>query len=128
MLRLFAKEALIAFLLRRDEAAPETAASLAHVRGLRDVVELRLTPGGAAGVWACPVTGLEMTGLHRFLAMVPCGCVVSERAFREVPADTCHKCAGPVAGTLVLNGTQVGGGAALICAGGGVTPCVGGAR
>ena len=46
--------------------------------------------------WVCPVTMLEANGKSRFLAMRPCGCVLSERALKEVPSVTCLKCSKPI--------------------------------
>ena len=45
--------------------------------------------------WVCPVTILEMNGKNRFYALRPCGCVLSERALKEVPSSTCLKCSKP---------------------------------
>ncbi|KAK8399359.1 hypothetical protein O3P69_003461 [Scylla paramamosain] len=39
--------------------------------------------------------GLEMNGRHRFAFVWTCGCVLSERALREVPTETCHRCGAP---------------------------------
>ena len=65
-----------------------------------------------AAQYVCPVTGLEMSGRYRYMMMkimwrvygkgsfhLPyrfaflrsCGCVLSERALKEVPSETCHK-------------------------------------
>lgn len=46
--------------------------------------------------WVCPVTMLEANGKNRFFAMRPCGCVLSERALKEVPSVNCLKCSKPV--------------------------------
>ncbi|GAA5850701.1 hypothetical protein JCM9279_006396 [Rhodotorula babjevae] len=115
--RMYNKDALIAHLL-----APSPAASpygldghqvAGHIRSLRDVVTLRLTPNpaldsaasgtvadkddeailaGAAGAsdrpppaaFVCPVSLREMNGSVRFVYRVPCGCVVSDSALREL--------------------------------------------
>ena len=36
--------------------------------------------------------GIEMNGKYKFYALWTCGCVLSERAFKEVESDTCHSC------------------------------------
>lgn len=36
--------------------------------------------------------GLEMNGKHKFCALWGCGCVISERAMKEVETDICHNC------------------------------------
>jgi len=42
--RLYNKEAVLNFLLSRDEYPPEKAATVSHIRSLKDVVQLNLTP------------------------------------------------------------------------------------
>ena len=68
-----------------------------------------------AAQYVCPVTGLEMSGRYRcvhgssrmydvcmvkghftffsyrFAFLRGCGCVLSERALKEVPSENCHK-------------------------------------
>lgn len=44
-----------------------------------------------AARYICPVTSLEMNGKYRFAFVWTCGCVVSERALKEVPSPICHK-------------------------------------
>lgn len=104
--RMYNKEEVLTRLLDRT-AEP----AMAHIRGLKDVKELGLTPnpadepsgpltGDAApeqltAKHVCPVTGLEMNGRHRFSFVWTCGCVLSERALREVPSETCHRCGAP---------------------------------
>ncbi|MPC07541.1 replication termination factor 2-like [Portunus trituberculatus] len=104
--RMYNKEEVLTRLLDRS-AEP----AMAHIRGLKDVKELGLTPnpsqvpagpltGDAApeqltAEHVCPVTGLEMNGRHRFSFVWTCGCVLSERALREVPTETCHRCGAP---------------------------------
>src|ERR1700678_4071398 len=46
--------------------------------------------------WCCPITMLEANGKNRFFAMRPCGCVLSERALKEVPSTTCLHCGKPI--------------------------------
>ncbi|CAG2054017.1 unnamed protein product, partial [Timema podura] len=41
--------------------------------------------------YICPVIGLEMNGKFKFVFVWSCGCVVSERALKEVKTKTCHK-------------------------------------
>lgn len=38
------------------------------------------------------VLGLEMNGKYKFCLLWSCGCVMSERALKELEADTCHNC------------------------------------
>jgi hypothetical protein len=43
----------------------------------------------AGNKYQCPVAGISMNGLHRFVYPLYCGCVVSEKALREAPSSTC---------------------------------------
>ena len=74
MFRLYNKESLLLALLDKKNL-PEVAS---HIRSLKDVVVLQLTPNPAykavakamsavkqAAEYVCPVSGLEMTGHHR---------------------------------------------------------------
>ena len=38
----------------------------------------------------CPVLGVEMNGKFRFCFIWTCGCVMSERALREIKTSVCH--------------------------------------
>ncbi len=44
------------------------------------------------GAFYCPVTLLEMNGLHPFSVISPCGCVISDRALKEVKSSVCLRC------------------------------------
>ncbi|KAL1433686.1 hypothetical protein MTO96_012224 [Rhipicephalus appendiculatus] len=105
--RLYNKEAVIEHLLSKD-ASCEAAK---HIRSMKDIVELKPTenPGYKrrnadkgdeyvdlrASRFICPVVGLEMNGKYRFCYLRQCGCVLSERALKEVKSEVCHKCAKP---------------------------------
>ena len=107
--RLYNKEAVIQHLLNKDE--PQSNQVAAHIRSLKDIVELNLTENDsyrkgaeqsgeyvdvADAPYICPMIGLEMNGKYKFLYFRQCGCVISERALKEVKSDTCHKCGKPV--------------------------------
>ncbi|XP_041483879.1 replication termination factor 2-like [Lytechinus variegatus] len=101
--RLYNKEAVLEFLL--DKSNSESAQ---HLKSLKDVKQLNLTDNPAykghkgdkgdgyvdrqTAPYICPVTGLEMNGKYRFCFLWRCGCVVSEKAFKEVKSTVCHKC------------------------------------
>ncbi|CAL1537574.1 unnamed protein product [Lymnaea stagnalis] len=127
--RLYNKESVLEFLLDRSKF--EIASQLEHLRGLKDVKELNLTDnpesrskdadkGGQfdpnISDFICPVVGLVMSGTFKFCFLWSCGCVVSERALREVKSETCHKvqinvfCCGKAFkgddDVIVLNGTE----------------------
>lgn len=116
--RLYSKVSLIEALLNK-ETMPESAK---HIKNLKDVKNLNLTPnpvhntadkkGGAtetsSAPYICPVIGLEMSGKFRFVAIWSCGCVFSERALKEVPTITCHKCqkAFTTDDVVIINGNE----------------------
>lgn len=95
---------LKAFHLRED------VPGLATFNSMKDIKELNLkeitendqdrpaTSSDTRPAWVqfcCPITGLEMNGKYKFMFSWQCGCVISERALREVPNDNrcivCHK-------------------------------------
>ncbi|XP_065889306.1 replication termination factor 2-like [Dysidea avara] len=114
--RLFNKEALLLALLDKSNL-PDLAK---HIRSLKDVRELSLTANPShkeqrnadtctdTAPYICPVTGLEMSGRYRFSYLRTCGCVVSERALKEAPSESCYKCGKPFAADDVvpINGTE----------------------
>lgn len=110
--RLYNKDSVIEFLLKRD-TFPGDAAD--HIRSLKDVIELKLTQRTDCPVTAdvtpfiCPVVGLEMNGKYRFCYLRKCGCVMSERAMKEVKSENCHRCAAPFDAdndVIVINGCE----------------------
>jgi len=115
---LYNKESVIQALINKN--MPE---SFSHVERLKDVIELRLTrnpeaeralvvtqdnPDDFVASWICPITGLEMNGMHRFVTLRSCGCVVTERALLAVTSGECLVCAAPYTpdDVLVLNGSD----------------------
>lgn len=92
--RLYNKEAVLNFLLNRDSASDVQKNVMRHIRKLKDLKELKMTKPAVvlACSWVCPITGLEMNGLHKFLYLSTCGCVLSDRAIREVPSQACQQC------------------------------------
>ncbi|XP_070165522.1 replication termination factor 2 [Polyergus mexicanus] len=105
--RLYSKEAVLEGLLDRN-TLPESAV---HIKHLKDVRNLSLTPNpafdgdkaekgdgytdGGKSPYICPVIGLEMNGKYKFCFLWSCGCVMSERALKEIKSMTCHKCQQP---------------------------------
>ncbi|XP_040292013.1 replication termination factor 2 [Bufo bufo] len=105
--RLYNKDAVIEFLLDKSPEKPH-ADSAAHIKSIKNVIELNLTnnpawkgdKGNTKGdtydeqraQFICPVVGLEVNGKHRFCVLRNCGCVFSERALKEIKTDICHKC------------------------------------
>ncbi|XP_011631230.1 protein RTF2 homolog [Pogonomyrmex barbatus] len=114
---LYSKESVLEGLLDRT-TLPESAI---HIKNLKDVRNLNLTPNpafdgnkaekgdgynnGGKSPYICPVIGLEMNGKYKFCFLWSCGCVMSERALKEVKSLTCHKCQQPFEETdiVILN-------------------------
>lgn len=104
-------------LLDRD-TLPESAV---HIKNLKDIKNLNLTPNpafngnkaekgdcyvdGGKSPYICPVIGLEMNGKYKFCFLWTCGCVMSERALKEVKTSVCHRCQQPFteADIVILN-------------------------
>ncbi len=99
--RLYNKEAIIEKLL--DESKYTTSAA-EHIRKLKDVRVLKLTPTpkelqshelssglieNSAESFCCPIMGQEMNGSYPFVYSWECGCVVSKRAFDAVKDSNC---------------------------------------
>ncbi|XP_034950409.1 replication termination factor 2-like [Chelonus insularis] len=104
--KLYSKEAVIEGLLDRS-ILPESAV---HIKTLKDVKSLNLTPNPAyddakiekgddyshnKSPYICPVIGLEMNGKYKFCFLWTCGCVMSERALKQVKTTVCHQCQTP---------------------------------
>lgn len=87
---LFNKQALLEALLAR--ALPP---KFAHISSLKDVVGCRFSQD-ERGARFCPVTMLELNGKHPFVVMRGCGCVLSERAVRQVQSRECLVCGAQV--------------------------------
>ncbi|XP_071807928.1 replication termination factor 2-like [Asterias amurensis] len=115
--RLYNKESVLEYLLDKT-----TSDSAQHIRSLRDVKELNLSINPAfekqgkkkgdvylendIAQYICPVSGLQMNGHYRFCFLWSCGCVLSEKALKEVKSDVCHKCGSEydVEDAVILNG------------------------
>jgi len=117
--RFYKKEAVIELLLDRNQLtgrfSPEIHETCFHIRNMKDVTELNLTlnPNCAKDAkpvvmlngsavesgtvdgsqFHCPITGLEMSGRYRFVFFLTCGCVVSERAAKNI--SNCPLCNKP---------------------------------
>ncbi|XP_038208287.1 replication termination factor 2 [Zerene cesonia] len=114
--RLYSKSSVLEALLDK-ESKPE---SINHIKNLKDIKDLKLTKNpaykktehtdGAVGEgsapYICPISGLEMTGKFRFIFLWSCGCVLAERALKEVRQNLCHMCQQPFTenDVVVLNG------------------------
>ncbi|XP_077296312.1 replication termination factor 2 [Arctopsyche grandis] len=117
--RLYTKSTLIEYLLDKSN----TLENMKHIKSLKDVRDLKLTKNPAykdkaektegaiderGAPYICPVIGLEMSGKFKFIFIWSCGCVMSERAFKEVKMKLCHLCMEPfeTCDVVVINGAE----------------------
>lgn len=115
--RLYSKQNVIEQLLEKDKMPESTK----HIKSLKDIKNLNLTTNPAfkdednqSGLdtrnapFICKLIGLEMSGKFRFIALWSCGCVYSERAFKETKSSTCPICQQPYTkdDIVILNGTD----------------------
>ena len=97
----------------------------AHIRRLKDVVDLNLavnpdyTPkytGDSANYWQqdilggkyiCPITKEVVGGKTHFCYLRTCGCVMAEKAIKEIPSSTCLVCGKPFTedDVILINGS-----------------------
>ncbi|XP_076233601.1 replication termination factor 2 [Calliopsis andreniformis] len=112
--RLYSKESVLEGLLDRS-TLPESAQ---HIKTLKDVKNLNLTANpafesnvaekgdcytdGGKSPYICPVIGLEMNGKYKFCFLWSCGCVMSERALKQVKTTICHQCQQPFTATDIV--------------------------
>ena len=89
------KEAVLQGLLSKSLGEP-----FSHITRLRDVKTLVLKRGGAGKdghkvFYECPVTGVELNGSQPFSIVWSTGCVVSEKAIKEVGVEQLQDEYGP---------------------------------
>jgi hypothetical protein len=110
---LFDAEAALLFLSSKAEARP----GLEHLSKRKHLTLLKTQsasgPAAASAgssattdfaedkepVFQCPITGLQATGRHEFVALRPCGHVVAARLLHETPQDRCWVCDTPFVAT-----------------------------
>ncbi|SPO29221.1 related to Protein C20orf43 [Ustilago trichophora] len=130
--KLYNKDALLSHLLSRHEASTTSSSakpvdSIPHIRGLKDITELKLTPntlyqppapgssndGASVYPFACPLSGKQMDGNQRFVYIATCGCAMSATGLKttigatpDQPEETpCPVCAKPFnASSLLVKG------------------------
>lgn len=121
--RLYSKQNIIEQLLEKEKKLE----SIKHIRTIKDIKTLKLTPNPAFTVeektvglldtrhapYICRLIGLEMSGKFRFVGLWSCGCVISERALKQIKRNdsgdsTCPLCLEPfsVEDVVVLNGSE----------------------
>jgi hypothetical protein len=94
--------------------SPHKLNQFKHIRSLKDTIPCSISfpnPAGSAKElldspdpgssehknFVCPITGVPGNGKYHFLLMRNCGCVLSERAVKEVPSNSCLVCHKPFA-------------------------------
>jgi len=96
--KLYNKDAIIEFLLDRS-AFGDGEEICGHIRSLKDVKTLSLTPNGTLkselldssvdrGLFICPLNFKEMTGVVPFVYLSTCGCVFSQAGLKAVSSST----------------------------------------
>ncbi|XP_055376596.1 replication termination factor 2 [Condylostylus longicornis] len=116
--RLYSKQNIIEALLDKEKI-PET---ISHIKSLKDIKDLNLTANPAYkdsdkteglldprnAPFICKLIGIEMSGKFRFIALWSCGCVFSERAFKQIKTGICALCqtAYSEEDVVILNGTD----------------------
>lgn len=104
---LFNKDSIIEYILDSRISTSSTSVErscsyhiVRHIKSLKDVTELKLTTvssksdqgteSSSSQKFACPITNLEMNGKYKFCYLKTCGCVVSDRALKQIPGQ--HQC------------------------------------
>lgn len=122
---LYNKDAIIEHLLEsKVSPSSTTPLTVSHIKSLKDVKELKLkeksnfdkTHQASSGSeqfkaqFVCPISGLDVNGKYKFFYILTCGCVISERALKEVPNEKncilCSKTYDPELDLIVLNGDE----------------------
>jgi len=95
---LYNKSSVIEFLLNKD-----TNYKFNHIKSIKHVLPLRIKPVEAKDrkkedalvrpIFVCPITALPASGRYRFVYMKKCGCVLSEKAVKELSSTNCLNCA-----------------------------------
>jgi len=105
---LYDKEAALKqlILVREKSDARNKAFEMSHLRRHKDLVDCKLffdKDGGKQAkneerrFFSCPITNVIANGSRKFVAMRTCGCVLAEKALREMPASsTCLVCSTPL--------------------------------
>uniref|UniRef100_A0A5S6QBG5 Replication termination factor 2 n=1 Tax=Trichuris muris TaxID=70415 RepID=A0A5S6QBG5_TRIMR len=120
--KLYNKEAVIEALIRKKTGI--VCEGLDCIDSLKDIKELTLTKNPAydtkseevvggchdfnVAEYMCPIAGVEMNGNHRFVVLWSCGCVISEKALKEIESSACGNCGIPYSAddVIVIYGTE----------------------
>ncbi|KAB2618799.1 RTF2-like protein [Pyrus ussuriensis x Pyrus communis] len=108
----FNKEALVEALLGK-----KVPKAFGHIKGLKDMISIHLTPitgaefnrqSVAGPRFQCPITGVEFNGKCKFVGLRTCGHVLSSKALKEIKSSTCLVChvGFSEADKIVINGNE----------------------
>ncbi|KAM1155013.1 hypothetical protein TB2_025499 [Malus domestica] len=108
----FNKEALVEALLGK-----KVPKAFGHIKGLKDMISIHLTPitgaefnrqSVAGPRFQCPITGVEFNGKCKFVGLKTCGHVLSSKAMKEIKSSTCLVChvGCSEADKIVINGNE----------------------
>ncbi|CBQ70114.1 related to Protein C20orf43 [Sporisorium reilianum SRZ2] len=100
--RLYNKDSIVEHLLLRSQkdASSKLTDPIPHIRGLRDITELNLTPNTlyrppsptattdqhSVYPFMCPLSSKQMDGKQRFVYIASCGCAMSATGLRTTVA------------------------------------------
>ncbi|SPC62007.1 related to Protein C20orf43 [Ustilago sp. UG-2017b] len=101
--KLYNKDAVVQHLLSRhatSSSSPSAPDPTPHIRGLRDIVELKLTPNnlyrppspsspaseGSVYPFMCPLSRKQMDGKQKFIYIASCGCAMSATGLKATVA------------------------------------------
>lgn len=122
--KLYNKDAVIEYLLNKNS---EKKAEIKHIKGLKDIHTLSLHPNPSwqsktekaekgdgyiddqDSKYICPISGIEMNGKHKFCFLRTCGCVLSQRALKELRDSVCGICSKNYSendDVIILNGDE----------------------
>lgn len=122
--KLYNKDAVIEYLLNKSS---EKKAEMKHIKGLKDIHTLSLYPNPSwqskteraekgdgyiddqDSKYICPISGIEMNGKQKFCFLRTCGCVLSQRALKELRDSVCGICSKAYSengDVIILNGDE----------------------
>ncbi|GAV90857.1 Rtf2 domain-containing protein [Cephalotus follicularis] len=87
----FNKQSLVEALL--EKKLPK---EFGYIKGLKDMINIKLSMERDGEKFQCPITGLEFNGKYKFFALRSCGHVLSAKALKEVKMESrvclvCHQ-------------------------------------
>mmetsp|Transcript_13322 Transcript_13322/g.19444 ORF Transcript_13322/g.19444 Transcript_13322/m.19444 type:complete len:224 (+) Transcript_13322:19-690(+) len=96
---LYNKEALVEALF--NKTLPK---AFRHIASPKDFKQIN-SKQNEEGRLVCPVSNIEMNGVHKFFVMWDCGCLVSEKARNQMPSERCLVCDSEITQVVSLDMT-----------------------